>query len=114
MTRRSPAAVLKISIEDVSSLHAAYMSFLRNGGLFISTTQTHKLGAQVRLLLTLLDEPAVIPIEGRVVWVTPEGAQGNRPAGIGVEFSEENEAVNAKIENYLGGALFSDRLTHTL
>jgi len=114
MTRRSPAAVLKISIEDVSSLHAAYMSFLRNGGLFISTTQAHTLGAQVRLLLRLLDEPAAIPIGGRVVWVTPKGAHGNRPAGIGVEFSDENEAVNAKIENYLGGALSSDRLTHTL
>jgi type IV pilus assembly protein PilZ len=114
MTTRSHAAVLEIWIKDVSSLHAAYMSFLRNGGLFISTTQAHKLGARVRLLLTLLDEPAAIPIEGRVVWVTPEGAQGNRPAGIGVEFSEESEAVNAKIENYLGGTLSSDRLTHTL
>ena len=114
MTTRSHAAVLEIWIKDVSSLHAAYMSFLRNGGLFISTTQGHKLGARVRLLLTLLDEPAAIPIEGRVVWVTPEGAQGNRPAGIGVEFFEESEAVNAKIENYLGGTLSSDRLTHTL
>ena len=114
MTTRSHAAVLEIWIKDVSSLHAAYMSFLRNGGLFISTTQAHGLGEQVRLLLTLLDEPAAIPIEGRVVWVTPEGAQGNRPTGVGVEFSGENETVNAKIENYLGGALSSDRVTHTL
>ena len=114
MTKRSHAAVPEISIKDVSSLHSAYMSFLRNGGLLISTTPAHKLGAQLRLLPTLLDEPAAIPIEGRVVWVTPEGAQGNRPVGIGVEFSEENEAVNAKIENYLRRALSSDRLTHSL
>ena len=28
--------------------------------------------------------------DGRVVWVTPRGAQGNRTAGIGVQFSEQD------------------------
>ena len=31
-----------------------------------------------------MDEPEKIPIAGKVVWVTPRRAQGNRTAGIGV------------------------------
>ena len=68
----------------------------------------------MRLLLTLLDEPAALPIECRVEPVTPGGAQGKRPAGVGVEFYEENEAVKVKVENYLERSLWSDCLTYTL
>jgi type IV pilus assembly protein PilZ len=46
--------------------------------------------------------------------VTPRGAQGNRTAGIGVQFSEQDAAANAKIEEYLAGMLTSDRPTHTM
>ena len=42
------------------------------------------------------------------------GAQGNRTAGIGVQFSEQDAAANAKIENHLAGSLSSDRPTHTM
>ena len=66
------------------------------------------------VLLTLMDEAEKIPISGRVVWVTPRGAQGNRTAGIGVQFSEQDAAANAKIENHLAGSLSSDRPTHTM
>ena len=52
---------------------------------------------------------------GRVVWITPRGAQSNRTAGIGVQFSElDNGATRNKIENQLAGALKSDRQTHTM
>ena len=53
---------------------------------------------------------------GRVVWVTPAGAQGNRVAGIGVQFpdSSEGETVRNKVETLLAGALGSERATHTL
>jgi type IV pilus assembly protein PilZ len=61
-----------------------------------------------------MEEPEKIPIAGRVVWITPAGAQGNRQAGIGVQFSEQDAAANAKIENHLGGALNSERHTHTM
>ena len=66
------------------------------------------------MLLTLMDESEKIPISGKVVWVTPRGAQGNRIAGIGVQFSEQDVSANAKIENHLAGTLSSDRPTHTM
>ena len=106
--------VLNVIIADKQALYDSYMSFLRNGGLFIQTSQEYRLGDEVLVLLKLLDQPEKLPVSGTVVWITPQGAQGNRPAGIGIEFSEEDAALNATIENYLGGSLTSDKVTHTL
>jgi type IV pilus assembly protein PilZ len=105
---------LTLTIKDQSSLHAAYMSFLRRGGLFVPTAVCYQLGDQVAIVLSLLDEPETVTVSGRVVWITPKGAQGSRETGIGVEFSEQDAAVSHKIENYLGGSLASSRQTHTL
>jgi type IV pilus assembly protein PilZ len=66
------------------------------------------------MLLSLMEEAEKIPIAGKVVWITPRGAQGNRTAGIGVQFSEQDATANAKIENHLAGSLNSDRPTHTM
>lgn len=108
--------ILSLTIRDKSSLYAAYMPFIKNGGLFIPTSRTtYKLGDEVFMLLTLTDSKEKLPVAGRVVWITPPGAQGNRPAGIGVQFSElDNGATRNKIETQLAGALKSDRQTHTM
>ena len=90
------------------------MPFLRNGGLFIRTNKRFTLGEEVFVLLALMDEAEKIPINGTVVWVTPKGAQGNRQAGIGVQFSEADFAAATKIEEHLGTGLVSDRPTHTM
>ena len=103
-----------MSIADKEALCDSYMSFLRNGGLFMQTSQEYRLGEEVLVLLKLLDQPKKLPVAGRVVWVTPQGAQGNRPAGIGIEFSKEDATLNATIENYLVRTLSADRVTHTL
>ena len=108
------SSILLLTIKDKAVLYSAYMPFLDNGGLFVPTNKPHSLGDEVFLLLTLMDESEKIPISGEVVWVTPRGAQGNRTAGIGVQFSEQDVSANAKIENYLAGALTSDRPTHTM
>ena len=114
MSDSDQQAVLTLTIQDKGVLYGAYMSFLQNGGLFVPTTRPYRLGDEVFLLLTLMDEPEKLPVAGRVVWITPEGAQVNRPAGIGIEFSDEDVTINAKIENYLAGSLTSERVTHTL
>ena len=98
--------ILSLTIKDKAVLYSAYMPFLQHGGLFVPD--------EAFMLLTLMDEAEKIPISGRVVWVTPRGAQGNRTAGIGVQFSEQDAAANAKIENHLAGSLSSDRPTHTM
>ena len=90
------------------------MPFIKDGGLFIPTQKQYQLGDEVFLLLNLMDEPEKIPVAGKVVWITPKGAQGNRAAGIGVQFTGDDETAKNKIEAYLAGALGSDRPTHTM
>ena len=90
------------------------MPFVRHGGLFVPTNRKYELGEAVFILLALMDEPEKIPINGKVVWVTPKGAQGNRQARIGVQFSESDFAAATKIEEHLGSGLVSDRPTHTM
>jgi type IV pilus assembly protein PilZ len=112
--QNSRNGILSLTIKDKAVLYSAYMPFLQYGGLFVPTNKTYDIGDEVFMLLTLMDEPEKIPIAGKVVWVTPRGAQGNRTAGIGVQFSEQDASANAKIENHLAGSLSSDRPTHTM
>jgi len=107
--------VLSLTIKDKSALYAAYMPFVKGGGLFIPTNKDYRMGEEVFMLLTLLDEKEKIPVAGRVMWITPIGAQGNRAAGVGIQFSERDSgAARGKIETLLGGALRSERPTHTM
>ena len=114
MSEGTRQGILSLTIKDKAVLYAAYMPFLQNGGLFVPTSKEYSIGDDIFMLLTLMEESEKIPIAGRVVWITPAGAQGNRQAGIGVQFSAQDAAANAKIENHLGGALNSERHTHTM
>ncbi len=106
--------ILSLTIKDKAVLYAAYMPFIKNGGLFIPTNKAYQIGDELFLLLNLMDEPEKLPIAGKVVWITPRGAHGNRAAGIGVQFSENDVAVRSKIESFLVDSLKSDRPTHTM
>lgn len=106
--------ILSLTIKDKAILYSAYMPYIKNGGLFIPTNKDYKLGDEVFLLLNLMDEADKIPVAGKVVWVTPRGAQGNRTAGVGVQFSDQDDTARRTIENYLAGSLESDRPTHTM
>jgi type IV pilus assembly protein PilZ len=107
--------ILSLTIKDKSALYAAYMPFIKNGGLFIPTNKGYRVGDEVFMLLTLMEEAEKIPVAGSIVWITPMGAQGNRAAGIGVQFSDQDGGVaRNKIETYLAGALKADRPTHTM
>lgn len=108
--------ILSLAVKDKASLYNAYMPYLKHGGIFVPTPKRYFLGDEVFLLLTLPESSERLPVAGRVVWVTPAGAQGNRPAGIGVQFSDgaEGESVKGKVEALLAGTLGSERATHTM
>ena len=107
--------ILSLTIKDKAALYAAYMPFVENGGLFIPTNKSYQLGEEVFMLLTLMDDNERLPVAGKIIWITPAGAQGNKAAGIGVQFGPQDKGqTRAKIETYLAGALKSDRATHTM
>ena len=107
--------ILSLSIKDKNALFAAYMPFVKNGGLFIPTKREYEMGEEVFMLLNLMEETERLPIAGKIIWKTPVGAEGYRAAGIGVQFSDQDGGTaRNKIENYLAGTLDSERTTHTL
>ena len=114
----TPAArpgMLSLSIKDKASLYAAYMPYVQNGGLFIPTNKNYSLGDDVFMLISLMDDGERLPVAGKIIWMTPKGAQGNRAHGVGVQFSQQDKgATRGKIETHLAGALKSDRITHTM
>lgn len=108
--------ILSLAVKDKAALYNAYMPYLKQGGIFVPTIKRYFLGDEVFLLLTLPESSERLPVAGKVVWVTPPGAQGNRTAGIGVQFAETNEGetVKGKIETLLAGTLAADKPTHTM
>ena len=111
----SGQGILNLNIKDKPALYAAYMPFVKNGGLFIPTPKKFKLGDEVFMLLTVMDDKERMPIAGKIIWITPQGSQGNKAQGIGVQFSEQdNGTTRNKIEGFLAGALQADKSTHTM
>ena len=108
--------VLSLAIKEKAALYAAYMPFLKNGGMFVPTQKGYKLGDEIYLILTLMDDPSKYPIAGKVAWITPAAANNNKAQGIGVHFSgdESGMRVKLRIEELLGAAIGSSRATHTL
>lgn len=108
--------ILSLAVKDKAALYNAYMPYMKGGGIFVPTPKRYFLGDEVFLLLTLPDSSERLPVAGKVVWVTPAGAQGNRVAGIGVQFADtsEGEAVKSKIETLLAGTLNAEKPTHTM
>lgn len=104
--------LLTLNLPDRSALYAAYMPFIRNGGLFVPSNTELGLGDEVLLLLTYEQER--YSINGKVVWINPRGAQGRRRQGVGVQFSQESADVQKHFEALLAGMLTSDRPTETM
>ena len=109
-------SVMQLAIKEKAALHAAYIPFFVGGGIFVPTPREYKLGDDVYVLLTLPDDTQRYPVAGRVAWVTPARAGGNRTQGVGIQFPKDEKSVQlrAKIESILGSALGSDKPTQTL
>lgn len=111
----SRQGILSLTIKDKNALYAAYMEFVENGGLFIPTNKRYNLGDEVFMLLNLMGESERIPVAGKIVWITPKGAEGSRATGVGVQFSDQDGGTaRAKIETFLAGTVGTGRPTHTM
>jgi type IV pilus assembly protein PilZ len=109
------ASLLPSAFPDEHSLLMSYMPFINDGGLFVHTTLAYELGQLVTLSITFLSATEVHLVEGRVVWITPRGSQGNKPAGVGVQFTGDNKRqICNLIETHLTGKLKSTQATDTM
>lgn len=109
-------SVVSLAIRDRAALYAAYMPFLRYGGIFVPSTRPYKLGDEVFLLLSLMEDEQRYPIAGKVAWITPPGAGNRHTQGFGIHLSDDDSdrRLRQRIEELLGTALGSSRSTHTI
>lgn len=112
----SRPSIVQLAIKEKSALYAAYIPLFKEGGIFISATREYKLGDDVYVLLTLPEDTQRYPVAGKVAWMTPAQAAGNRTQGVGVRFPADDKSrmLKAKIEELLGSHLASDRPTQTI
>ena len=109
-------SVVQLAIKEKGALYAAYSPLFTEGGMFIPTTRDYQLGEDIYVLLTLPEDTQRYPIAGRVAWVTPARAAGNRTQGVGIQFpkDEKSRQLKARIEEILGSHLASERPTQTI
>jgi type IV pilus assembly protein PilZ len=109
-------SVIQLAIKEKSALYAAYIPQFLEGGIFIPTAREYKLGDDIYVLLSLPEDPQRYPVAGKVAWVTPAKAAGNRTQGVGIQFpkDEKSRLLRLKIEEMLGATLGSDRPTQTI
>lgn len=115
----TPAAstppVISLSIKDLKVLYVAYMPYVDGGGLFIPTKKVFKMGENLSLLLSLMNEEKKYSVNGKVVWITPDKAHNNMVPGVGVQFSGLNAiSLAAKIEQLLSAMAISADRTNTM
>lgn len=105
--------ILTLAIKEKSALYAAYMPFVKGGGLFVPTTRQYNMGDTVFMLLSILNDTTKTPISGKVVWITQ--ASVGRSAGVGLQFdgTETGASLKNKIEGVLAGILDSAKPTNT-
>jgi type IV pilus assembly protein PilZ len=110
-----PGAI-SLNIKEKSILYAAYMPYVRGGGVFIPTARPYRLGDEIFMLISLMDDPTKLPVAGKVIWITPPGCHGNRVQGVGVQFNDDESGalVRGRIESLLTGQIGLNRPTHTL
>ncbi len=109
------AIVFSLGIKERGALYAAYMPFLKNGGIFVPSQAPPPVGTEVHLLLTLGDDPIKLPVAGKVVWVTPAHTSGRQP-GMGLQFPDDAHGVRVRnrIEDLLGPLLKAQKPTYTI
>lgn len=107
--------LIDCEFKDEQSLYRSYMPFIKGGAIFIRTQKNYQLKQEITLSVQLPEDSETYLVEGNVVWITPKGAQGNKPVGIGVQLGGANgKSLCNKIETILAGKLKSSAPTDSI
>ena len=96
---------LSLVLSDRDELHDHYLPMVIGGGIFVPTSNDLDFGDQVQVQVELLSERQKAVVPGRVVWITPVGAQRSLMKGVGVQITGENKS---RIQQYFEN-LIADR-----
>jgi type IV pilus assembly protein PilZ len=110
---------LKYLIENQIELNFSYMPFIKGGGLFVPTNEKFQLGDKILLDLILPGYSEANPIEGIVVWITPENSQYSVYAGVGIQLIGTNatsmqEFIKSNLDNTMDVGGYAYGLVNTV
>ena len=94
---RLPAEV-KVDYRTVGSFITDYSRNISRGGVFIRTSLPLQVGERIRIRLTLPDGDVPFALDGEVKWISTIRDRDQHPPGMGVEFVDFSEDVQAKLE----------------
>lgn len=105
MSEVNTLKTLNFTLKTAIELNHAYMPFVCGGGLFIPTTETYTLGETVLVHVKLPDQDKPLPIQGKVIWITPKHALYQALQGIGIQFIDSTAKSHChEIESHLDPA----------
>ena len=95
------ARAISVVLRDTFSVQRYFLPQVKGGGIIVETDNLLPLGAKILLLVTLPDTGQRTPVQGKVIWVLPEGnREGHKPA-IGVQFLGDRSGVLTRIQNII-------------
>lgn len=105
-TTPQETVTLSMAVGDKPALHACYMPFIKDGGVFVPSTNHFQLHQQVLLHLRLVEDGKKLQIPARVVWISPGIGRHSTSPGVGLQFTgEHRHRVKQYLENILGDLL---------
>jgi len=101
--RKGARAPIEIRVEyrTVGSFLSDWVVNISRGGMFISTENPLRVGANVRLVFSLPGMPFMFDVNAEVKWSQTEPSDRQALPGMGVEFVEIDERVQKRIEAYV-------------
>jgi type IV pilus assembly protein PilZ len=102
----SESPILNYVIKDPVELNLSYMPFVKEGGLFVPTSEHFSLGDQVVVDLQLPSKKEILKITGKVVWISPRNALHYVLPGIGIQFiGTDAKVIRSQIEADLDASM---------
>ena len=92
---------LPIAYRSVGSFLTDWATNISRGGLFINTRKPLPVGTAVKILVQLPGASFPFQLGGRVTRITEYDNRANMVPGMGVEFTDVNDAQKREIEAFV-------------
>jgi len=92
---------IPVAYRSVGSFLTDWATNISHGGLFINTRKPLPVGTAVKILIQLPGEPFPSNLEGRVMRVTEFDNNHNMVPGMGIEFTNLDQARREELERFV-------------
>ena len=92
---------IPVAYRSVGSFLTDWATNISRGGLFINTRKPLPVGTPVKILVQLPGAPFPFQLSGRVTRITEYDNRANMVPGMGVEFTDVDDAQRRELESFV-------------